>query len=254
MSVEKGKKDLLPLVTIVTVCHNSEKTIGETIESVLRQTYTNIEYVVIDGRSQDRTLEIIRMYQEHFHGRMKLLSEPDRGIYDAMNKGIRLAAGELIGILNSDDHYEKNAVEEMVKAWDKQGMQILYGFMRMLKEGKEYSVSLLSHQFLQEHMIWHPACFVTKDVYQKIGLFDIRYQSVADYDLMLRARGSRKVRFVPVYSVIVNYRDGGMSTSSKGYLEGLRYRRDRGILSNTTYIMARIYEPIRRWGQRRLWK
>lgn len=254
MSVQDPGEELLPLVTIVTVCYNSEATIKKTMESVLRQTYTNIEYVVIDGNSQDKSLEIIRGYQECFKGRMKLVSEPDRGIYDAMNKGIRLAAGELIGILNSDDYYEENAVEEIVKAWNRKGMQILYGLMRTLKGGKEYSVSMLSHQFLHEHMIWHPACFVTRDVYDRIGLFDTRYQSVADYDFMLRASDSRKVRFVPVYSVIANYRDGGMSKSSAGYLEGLKFRRDKGLLSNTTYTMARIYEPIRRWGQRKLWK
>lgn len=254
MAIEGAEKGTLPLVTIITVCYHSEKTIKKTMESVLRQTYPNIEYVVIDGNSQDRTVDMIREYQECFEGRMKFISEPDRGIYDAMNKGIRLASGELIGILNSDDNYEENAVEEIVKAWDRQGMQILYGFMRTLKEEKEYSVSLLSHRFLQEHMIWHPACFVTRDVYQRIGLFDTRYRSVADYDFMLRARDSGSVRFVPVYAVIANYSDGGMSTSSKGYLEGLRYRRDKGILSNATYTLARIYEPIRRWGQRKLWK
>lgn len=244
----------LPLVTIVTVCYNSQATIRKTIESVLRQTYPNIEYVLIDGKSKDRTLGIIREYQECFEGRMKLVSEPDQGIYDAMNKGIRLAAGELVGILNSDDYYEAGAVEEIVKAWDKRGMQILYGLMRTLKDGKEYSVSMLSHQFLNEHMIWHPACFVTKDVYNQIGFFDTQYRSVADYDFMLRARDSRKVTFVPVYSVIANYSEGGMSKSSAGYLEGLKFRRDKGMLSNVTYTMARIYEPIRRWGQRKLWK
>lgn len=254
MSAQDSRKEVPPLVTIVTVCYNSEATIKKTMESVLRQTYTNIEYVVIDGNSQDKTLEIIQGNQECFKGRMKLVSEPDQGIYDAMNKGIRLATGELIGILNSDDYYEENAVEEIVKAWDRKGMQILYGLMRTLKGGKEYSVSMLSHQFLHEHMIWHPACFVTKDVYDRIGLFDTRYQSVADYDFMLRASDSRKVRFVPVYSVIANYRDGGMSKSSAGYMEGLKFRRDKGLLSNTTYTMARIYEPIRRWGQRKLWK
>ncbi len=250
---ETGEKGL-PFVTIVTVCYNSEATIRKTIESVKRQTYPNIEYVLVDGSSGDRTLDIIREYQECFGGRMKLISEPDQGIYDAMNKGIRLAQGELIGILNSDDYYEENAVEEIVHAWNGQGMRILYGLMRTLKDGKEYSVSMLSHQFLSEHMIWHPSCFVTKDVYQKIGVFDTRYQSVADYDFMLRARDSRRVRFVPVYSVIANYEEGGMSTSAKGYLEGLKFRRDKGIISNRTYQIARIYEPIRRWAQRRLWK
>lgn len=247
-------KEFNPVVTIVTVCHNSERTIKKAVESVLNQTYSNIEYIIIDGKSDDNTIDIIRSYQKFFGQRLRIISEPDQGIYDAMNKGIKLATGDLIGILNSDDYYEKDATEKMVNAWDGQGMQILYGMMRNLKEGREHSVSMLSHQFLHEHMVWHPACFVTKDVYEKLGLFDTQYKSVADYDFMLRAYDSKRIRFTPVYSVIANFSDGGMSESTAGYLEGLKFRRDKGLLSNTTYRIACIYEPIRRWAQRRLWK
>ena len=243
-----------PMVTVVTVCYNSELTIRRTVESVLNQTYSSVEHIIIDGNSQDGTLGIIQEYRQRFGERIQVVSEPDCGIYDAMNKGIKIATGDLIGILNSDDYYEKDAIEKIVNAWDKRGMQILYGLMRTLKDGKEHSVSMLSHLFLHEHMIWHPSCFVTKDVYQKVGLFDTQYRSVADYDFMLRAYDSREVRFVPIYSVIANFSVGGMSESSKGYLEGLKYRRDRGMLSNATYQLARIYEPIRRWAQGRLWK
>ena len=97
-------------ISIITVCFNSQKTIGRTFDSVLRQTYPNIEYLVIDGQSTDGTTDIIREYEPLFQGRMKWVSEKDEGIYDAMNKGIRMATGDLIGILNSDDYYEDNAV------------------------------------------------------------------------------------------------------------------------------------------------
>lgn len=246
--------EFMPMVTVITVCYNSELTIRRTVESVLNQTYPNVEYVIIDGNSGDGTLSIIMEYQARFGERLRIVSEPDNGIYDAMNKGIKMASGDLIGILNSDDYYEEDAVEKIVNVWDKSGMQVFYGMMRTLKDGKEYSVSMLSHHFLNEHMIFHPACFVTKDVYEKIGVFDTQYRSVADYDFILRAYDSQEVRFVPVYSVIANYSDGGMSKSSEGYLEGLKYRRDRGTLSNTTYRMACIYEPIRQWAQRKLWR
>lgn len=242
------------IVTVVTVCYNSEATIERTIESVLNQTYANIEYIIVDGLSDDKTMNIVQKYQKQFGKRLLVVSETDSGIYDAMNKGIARASGNIIGILNSDDYYEKDAVEKIVNAWDGEGMQIIYGFMRTWKAGKEYSVSMLSHQFLHEQMIWHPACFVTKDVYEIIGMFDTQYKSVADYDFMLRAYDSKKIRFTPVYSVIANFSDGGMSESGKGYLEGLKYRRDRGLLSNFTYYMACIYEPIRQWAQRKLWK
>ena len=98
------------LVTVITPCFNSEKTIRKTIESVLNQTYHNIEYLIIDGASTDKTVEIAKSYEQAFGGRMKIYSEPDKGIYDAMNKGIRLAGGELVGIVNSDDYYETDAV------------------------------------------------------------------------------------------------------------------------------------------------
>lgn len=243
-----------PVVTVITVCYNSKLTIRRTLESVLHQTYSPIEYIIIDGQSGDGTIDVIKEYQEQFGERLRLISEPDRGIYDAMNKGIRIASGKVIGILNSDDYYEDDAIEKIINAWNREGMQILYGFMRTLKNGREHSVSMLSHQFLDEHMIWHPSCFVTRDIYEEIGLYDIQYRSVADYDFMLRARDSHKVKFVPVYSVITNYNEGGMSESAAGYLEGLRYRRDRGMLSNMTYRAACIYEPIRQWAQKRLWK
>lgn len=243
-----------PLVTIITVCYNSEKTVRRTIESVLNQSYCHIEYIIVDGKSSDGTIDILQEYQSKFGERLRIVSEHDEGIYDAMNKGIKMASGEIVGILNSDDYYEGDAVEKIVSIWDKKGMQILYGLMRALKDGQEYSVSLLSHKFLNEHMIWHPSCFVTRDVYEEIGLFDIRYRSVADYDFMLRARDCEEIRFVPVYSVLTNYSEDGMSKSVYGYLEGLRYRRDRGILSNSTYWMACIYEPIRQWARRKLWK
>lgn len=243
-----------PLISIVTVCRNSELTIRRTIESILHQTYAHIEYIIIDGDSQDRTINIIREYKENFGEHLRIISEPDEGIYDAMNKGIRLTKGSLIGILNSDDYYEENAIEKIVSAWDKKGLQVLYGMMRTLKDDKEYAVSMLSHNFINERMIWHPACFVTKDVYDQIGLFDTQYKSVADYDFLLRVYNSRAIRFVPVYSVIVNYSKGGMSESVEGYLEGLRYRRDKGMLSNMTYRISCIYEPFRRWAQGRLWK
>lgn len=242
------------LVTVITVCYNSKATIRRAMESVLRQTYPFVEYIVVDGGSKDGTLTIIQEFERQFDKRLRVISEPDRGIYDAMNKGIKMATGSLIGILNSDDYYEKDAVEKIVNAWDGEGMQVLYGMMRTLRDDKEYSVSMLSHQFLHEHMIWHPACFVTKDVYDNIGVFDTQYKSVADYDFVLRAYDSGKVRFVPVYEVIANFNEGGMSESAEGYLEGLRYRRDRGMISGTTYRLASIYEPIRRWALRRLWK
>ena len=124
-------------VSIITVCYNSSMTIRRTFDSVLNQTYADIEYIVVDGASTDGTIEIIKEYEPLFEGRMCWISEKDNGIYDAMNKGISMAEGELIGIINSDDYYEPDAVECMVNAMTNDKYQILYGSMRTWKNGEE---------------------------------------------------------------------------------------------------------------------
>ena len=136
-------------VSIITVSYNSEKTIRRTIESVLNQTYRNIEYIIIDGASSDSTVDIIKEYESKFLGRLKWISETDSGIYDAMNKGICKASGELIGIINSDDYYEKEAVEHMVNALGSEEYQVLYGMMRTLKNGEEFSIGIRTHKDLR---------------------------------------------------------------------------------------------------------
>ncbi|MCM1182307.1 MAG: glycosyltransferase [Roseburia sp.] len=222
-------------VSVITVCYNSAATIRRTIESVLNQSYPNIEYIIIDGASSDGTMSIIEEYKPLFGKRLNVLSEKDRGIYDAMNKGIHMATGTLIGILNSDDFYEPMAVEHMVKAMTGDRYQILYGFVRTLKDGKEYSIDRHSHKFLWEGMIEHPACFVTKTVYDDFGCFDLQYISVADYDFMLRMSGIEAVKFYPVDHLIANFALGGMSASAAAWLDLLKLRKNRGMISEKEY-------------------
>lgn len=219
------------LVSIITVCYNSEKTIEQTVKSVLNQTYKNYEYVIIDGKSTDATLEILKRYEPLFEGKMKIISESDRGIYDAMNKGIEEAHGELIGIINSDDYYENNAIELMVTEYMMCDIDdvVLYGFQRNIKDNREESVVLYHHEFLDKQMITHPTCFVTKAIYEKYGFFNTKYKSSADYEFMLRLYHHGKICFKPVYEIITNFRLGGMSSSQKGYREtaGLQYQYGR---------------------------
>lgn len=228
------------LVSIITVCYNSEKTIKQTIESVLNQTYPHIEYLIVDGRSTDHTLQIVNRYRMAFGERMKVVSEPDSGIYDAMNKGIRMALGELIGIVNSDDFYEHDAVEKMVKVYRKDMCAVLYGEVRNLVDDREESVSIVSHQFLDRRMIGHPACFITKSAYDRYGLYDTKYYSVADYDLMLRYRNSKGVEFLPVYEIITNFRSGGMCSSQKAYFDLLNLQRDYGMIGKRQCRIAKM--------------
>lgn len=229
------------LITIITPCYNSEKTIKRTIESVLNQKYPNMEYLIIDGASTDRTIEIARSYENafrestSFRGRMRIVSEPDDGIYYAMNKGIRMAEGELIGIVNSDDYYEENAVAVMAGHRTGTSYQILYGFERILRDGKEASICIHHHTNLDYQMITHPTCFVTKKLYEDLGVFDTAYKYSADYEFMLRMYHSGKVEFTPVYEIISNYALGGASGTGAAYMEtqGLYYK--YGMISKKRY-------------------
>lgn len=240
-------------VSIITVCYNSSRTIRRTFDSVLNQTYNNLEYIVVDGLSTDGTIDVIKEYEPLFHGKMRWISERDNGIYDAMNKGIKMAEGQLIGMINSDDYYEPDAADNMVKAMTKDKYQILYGAMRTWKDGEEESISISSHKFLRDRMINHPSCFVTKTVYNDFGCYDTRYCSVADYDFMLRMSEQKEILFKPVYEIIANFSLGGMCSTGEAYMELVRMQHERGIMSDREYKrlvrkdqLFRLYRTISR--------
>jgi glycosyltransferase involved in cell wall biosynthesis len=223
------------LVSIITPCFNSENTIARTIESVLDQTYKNIEYIIIDGASTDKTLDIIRKYEPKFQGRIRVISEKDNGIYDAMNKGIKQANGELIGIVNSDDYYNNDSVELIVENRLNEKYQILYGYQRNLKDDQETKVCIYHHDFLNQQMITHPTCFVTKSVYEDYGLYNCKFKSSADYEFMLRIYRQGNVVFKPVYRIISNFAEGGMSSSQLGVQETAKLRLQFGLISRKRY-------------------
>lgn len=228
------------LVSIVTPCFNSEKTIERTIQSVLNQTYSNIEYIIIDGKSTDHTFDIIHKYESKFNGRMQVVSEKDNGIYDAMNKGILAAKGQLIGIINSDDFYEIDAVENIVNAMTDDKYQIMYGMLRKIRDGKEIQVIMTNHQNMDEVMIPHPTCFITKALYQDLSVYDTQLKSCADLNFMLTMVRKREVIFVPVYKIIANFSEGiGMSSKSSSHIENLRVKRKFHIISKREYLLRR---------------
>ena len=223
------------LFSIITVCYNSEKTIERTIKSVLNQTEKDFEYIIVDGGSTDKTLDIIKCYENAFDGRLKYISERDNGIYDAMNKGIIKAEGKLVGIVNSDDYYESDALENIKREFLKldeasQKHLVLYGFQRITKDGKELAREIYHHDNLDNQMITHPTCFVSKDTYNDFGMFDTKYKSAADYDLMMRLYHKSDTTFVPIYKVISNFEKGGISGSGVGPKEAAMIKYEYGLV------------------------
>ena len=213
------------LFSIITVCYNSEKTIRRTIESLLKQSFTDFEYIIVDGASKDSTLDIIKEYQVQFNGRMRYISEPDKGIYDAMNKGIAMAQGDVIGIVNSDDFYEPDALLDISNAIDEK-TDILYGMVRHCSNDglQELRISRNNHFLLNCCNLEHPGVFVKKSCYQQHGVFDLQYKVFADYELMLRF--SRKnALFKPVDKIVTNFSAGGVSGATPAYeMYQIRYR------------------------------
>lgn len=197
------------LVTIITVVFNGEKYLENTIQSVLNQTYKNIEYIIIDGGSTDKTIDIIRRYDKQIS---YWLSEPDEGISDAFNKGISLSKGEIIGILSSDDWYEENTVEIIVKQFMESSAEIICGSSQFWNNDKKDFISFSRIDLLEQEMtVNHATVFIKKDIYWNFGLFKT-YQVAMDYDLLLRFK-LNNVKFLVIPDILANVRVGGVSNS-----------------------------------------
>ncbi|WP_026526381.1 glycosyltransferase family 2 protein [Butyrivibrio sp. VCD2006] len=199
------------LVSIITVVYNGEKTIARTIESVLNQTYGNIEYIVVDGVSSDKTLDVIKRYKDRFHDgkRITIISESDDGMYEALNKGIRLAHGFLIGNINADDWYEPAAVEEMVRLYKYDEYDIAWADLRLYKDNRFFVKKAKVGRLLTTAHFCHPSMFAKKEVLLKYPYLEKNMDD--DFDMVLRAnKGGAKI--LTLNKVIANYSLGGMST------------------------------------------
>lgn len=231
--------------SIVTVTYNSGKTVEQTIKSVLLQSYSNFEYIIIDGASTDNTLEIVKKYAE-LDKRIRYISEPDKGIYDAMNKGIEMATGDAVALLNSDDYYESDALEKIADYMPENGKYVIYGMIRIIDEEKEDRIMLSSHHSLPKRMMMHPACFVSKAVYEQY-LYDVSYKSAADYELFLRLYQDKEIEFIPVYEIATNFRTGGMSSSFTSLLETNDILYKYGHINRKTYLIRNTIINIKKW-------
>lgn len=208
-------------ISIITVCYNSEKYLEDAIKSVLNQTYKNIEYIIVDGNSKDNSLNIIKHYEPLFEGKMKWISEKDKGIYDAMNKGVSLATGDYIGLINSDDFLaNNNVIENIVKEVINSNAEAVYGNLEFINpEENNKVVRVWKDIEYNEELIrkgWHPAhptLYLKRGIYEKVGLFSLNYKIAADYDLMLRVFEKYKPKTKYINKVMVKMRVGGVSTS-----------------------------------------
>lgn len=211
-------------ISIITVCYNSAKTIKNTLDSVLSQTYQNYEYLIIDGLSKDNTFDIVKSYEKKFKGRLKIISEKDNGLYDAMNKGVKLASGDIIGIINSDDIIANENVFQTVvdNIGDYDG---IYSNLLMLDENLDKPYRLFKSKNVSKKWGWHmphPTLYLKNYVYKKCGYFNTKYRLAADVDFMLRIIHSDfKFKFQDDYFVYM--RSGGASTDGfKGYYKNFK--------------------------------
>ena len=201
-------------ISIITVCYNSEKTIRDTIESVLKQTYKNFEYIIVDGKSNDNTLNIINEYKN-----IKLISEKDNGFYDALNKGIKMASGDIIGIINADDILDnENVFQTIIDNFD-QKTDIIYANVRYYNNDftKVIRDYISGTKYSNAWCPAHPSMYVSKQIYERIGTYNINYRIVADYDFMVRCN-INNIRYKYINTYFVKMRYGGQSNGIKGYL------------------------------------
>ena len=239
--------DKTVLISVITPCFNSEKTISQTLESMLSQSYQNYEYILIDGGSTDNTIEIIKQYEPKFGGKLKYISEKDNGIYDAMNKGIKLAKGDMIGIVNSDDYYEKDSLKAVAEVYDsKVPYLILYGAVRYVNQNcEELKISIIHHRSIGEDMIYHPATFVSRSIYRDMFLYDLQYRYSSDLDFILKANENKDIVFKPIYQVLSNFREGGASNSKAAALEVWKVLYRHGVISKKKYHLSVMKENIK---------
>ena len=214
-------------VSIVTVTYQSEETLKVTMESVLAQTYSNIEYLIIDGASTDGTVSLAESYREPMEQkgiRLHILSEPDSGIYDAMNKGIRLAEGDIIGILNSGDWYEPDTVETVVNTFEKGDCDLLFANIRMHKKDHSSFIKKARIRRFQTSRDWnHPTMFVKADVYKSHPFRDKGIHDDYGCYLQLAKEG---YRITTLDKVLANFRLGGVS-NHKSLKEAVQRINDR---------------------------
>lgn len=209
--------------SLITVTYNSEKTLRDTIQSVLSQTHSDVEYIIVDGYSQDKTVDIIKEYEPLFNGRLNWISEKDQGLYDAMNKGIKMSTGDIIGIINSDDFYHrKDVISRIAETFEEDNtIQAVYGDVRFVNprnldktvryySSKQFRPNLFRYGFMPAH----PTFFTYRKFFECFGYYKSDYKIAADYELLIRFLYVHKLKSKYLPFDFMKMRTGGVSTAS----------------------------------------
>lgn len=250
-------------ISVITAAWNSGKTIEDTLRSVLNQTYGNVEHIIVDGNSDDHTMDIVKKYADHYRQRgfsLKWISETDDGIYDAMNKGISVASGDVVGLLNSDDFFTTTSVLEKVAsefADVENPVDAVYGDIhyvnpdRLDKTVRYYCSKKFKREWMRMgFMPAHPSFYCRRDIYKKYGLFDTTFKIAADFEQLLRLLYIHQIKARYISLDFVTMRTGGISTSGfsshiRIYSEHRTAYRKNGVYSNIFLESARyIYKII----------
>lgn len=249
------------MISLITVTFNSAATLRDTLQSVLAQSYSNIEYIIVDGASKDGTVDIIKEYEPKFNGRMRWISEPDKGLYDAMNKGFRMATGDVVGIINSDDLLaEPDAVEKVMRCFDENpDIDAVYANLYYVAQNDTSKIvrHWISGKQRSFRYGWHPAhptFYVKREVYQQYGLFDLEFKFAADFELMLRLIEKENIKLFYLPEPLVRMRLGGTTSKNltnikKGNIECIKAFRKNGLKVSRLYPLFRLLPKLRQYFQ-----
>lgn len=245
------------MISIITATFNSAKTLKDTIQSVLRQTNKDFEYLIIDGGSTDETIDIVKSYESEFSGRLKWVSEKDHGIYDAMNKGIKMASGDVVGILNSDDYFTSDDILQTVdNAFKSHEIDAIYGDIHFIRDGnpqkcvRYYSSRMFRPFWLRfGFMPAHPSFYCKREVFEKAGLYSLDYEIGADYEMMVRLFKKYRIMSQYINKDFVTMRTGGASNNnvrSRITLinEDVKACKENGVYTNSLFVMLKFMYKI----------
>ncbi|MFA6247637.1 MAG: glycosyltransferase family 2 protein [Mucilaginibacter sp.] len=241
-------------ISVITVSYNAQSTIEQCVQSVIGQDYPHIEYIIIDGNSSDGTISVLEKYKKYIH---VFVSEPDKGIYDAMNKGIALASGDVIGILNADDFFaDSHTLTVVLDAFKNNVTDIVYGNLDYVKpDGSTFrkwrSGPYKKGLFNLGWMPPHPTFYCRKEVFNRFGNYSLEYGTAADYELMLRFIHLNQLPVYYIARVLVKMSTGGVSNSSiNNRVKALIFDM-RAMYRNNVYFppIALLFKPLRKLGQ-----